>query len=152
LRRVFSVANANDFSWRNRVATLGDSLRIVAEAPWTGVGWNQPLPRHTQWYQEPELCENGAITLNDYLMLPMTLGLPALFAFAWCVGNSLRGRVAKGLSWDNREAGLNAETERIVSIAAILTLMVVFWFDGGLFRLALAVPLWTLLACLLRRG
>ena len=41
-RRAVSVANANDFSWRNRVAAWEGALQMMAERPWFGFGWNQP--------------------------------------------------------------------------------------------------------------
>ena len=41
-RRAVSVANANDFSWRNRVAAWEGALQMMAERPWLGFGWNQP--------------------------------------------------------------------------------------------------------------
>ena len=41
-RRAVSAANANDFSWRNRVAAWEGALQMMAEKPWFGFGWNQP--------------------------------------------------------------------------------------------------------------
>ena len=50
-RRAVSVANANDFSWRKRVAAWEGALQMMAEKPWFGFGWNQPERVYDQFYR-----------------------------------------------------------------------------------------------------
>ncbi|HET7626152.1 MAG TPA: O-antigen ligase family protein [Verrucomicrobiae bacterium] len=88
-RRAFSAANANDFSWRNRVAAWEGALQIMAEHPWLGVGWNRPEPLYDHYYLPPKVSESAAIEMNDYLMLGATLGVPALFCFCMYIWLSL---------------------------------------------------------------
>ncbi|MGN6553560.1 MAG: O-antigen ligase family protein [Verrucomicrobiota bacterium] len=90
-RRALSVANANDFSWRNRVAAWEGTLQMIAEQPWLGVGWNQPEPMYENYYLLPRLEESAAIQMNDYLLLGTTLGIPALFCFGMYLSLSLSG-------------------------------------------------------------
>jgi hypothetical protein len=68
-RRVFSVANANDFSWRNRVAAWEGALQIMAEHPMLGAGWNQPERMYDNYYRQVKVDEAAAVQLNDYFML-----------------------------------------------------------------------------------
>ncbi|HEU5123943.1 MAG TPA: O-antigen ligase family protein [Verrucomicrobiae bacterium] len=89
-RRALSVANANDFSWRNRVAAWEGTLQMMAEKPWLGLGWNQPEPMYEHYYLSPRLTESAAIQMNDYFMLGATLGIPALFCFGMYIWLSLR--------------------------------------------------------------
>ena len=91
-RRAYSVANANDFSWRKRVAAYEGALQMLADKPWFGFGWNQPEQVYDRYYRAAKVDEGMAIQLNDYLTLGMTLGVPALVCFAMYVGLSLSPR------------------------------------------------------------
>jgi O-antigen ligase len=164
-RRAYTVANANDFSWRNRVAAWEGALQMVAERPWLGFGWNQPERVYGQYYRATKLNEGMAIQLNDYFILGTTLGLPALLCFAVYVvlaltshpkpaptplpsafpdstfrtpHSALRTRLAL-------DFGLWTLDSAAVCRAAAVVLLVGFWFDGGLFKLATAAPFWILL-------
>ena len=86
VRRTYTVANANDFSWRNRVAAWEGALQMMAERPWLGFGWNQPERVYDQYYRATKLNEGMAIQLNDYFIMGTTLGVPALLCFAMYVG------------------------------------------------------------------
>ena len=76
-RRAVSVANANDFSWRNRVAAWEGALQMMSERSWFGFGWNQPERVYDQFYRPSWLPEVGAFQLNDYLTLGTSLGVAA---------------------------------------------------------------------------
>jgi O-antigen ligase len=76
-RRAYSVVNGNDFSWRNRVAAWEGGLQMMSEKPWFGFGWNRPERVYSALYRPAKVDEGMAIQLNDFLMLGMTLGLPA---------------------------------------------------------------------------
>jgi O-antigen ligase len=91
-RCAYSVANANDFSWRKRVAAYEGALQMLADKPWFGFGWNQPEQVYDRYYRAAKVDEGMAIQLNDYLTLGMTLGVPALVCFAMYVGLSLSPR------------------------------------------------------------
>jgi hypothetical protein len=88
-RRALSVANANDFSGRNRVAAWEGALQIAAERPFFGAGWNQPEILYENYYLPSRLTETAAIQMNDYLILGATLGVPALFCFGMYIWLSL---------------------------------------------------------------
>ncbi len=137
--RAFSVGNQNDFSWRNRIAAWEGALQIMAEHPWFGAGWSQPEPMYEQYYLPPRLGGSGgsAIQLNDYFMLGTTLGVPALFCFGMYVWLSLMRSAECGVR--------SADWLKAVCRAGAIVLLVGFWFDGGLFKLATAAPFWILL-------
>jgi O-antigen ligase len=199
-RRAYTVANANDFSWRKRVAAYEGAVQMMADKPWFGYGWNQPEAVYDQYYRAAKVDEGMAIQLNDYLMLGMTLGLPALLCFVVYVGLSLRGsprskvqgpksgrgslkskvqslkseaespesqnessagavqgRVGAGQKPEQGAAGAAAAAGPTLDLrrwtldsaavcrAGTVVLLVGFWFDGGLFKLATAAPFWILL-------
>ncbi|MGO8931299.1 MAG: O-antigen ligase family protein [Limisphaerales bacterium] len=136
VRRAYSIANANDFSWRNRTAAYEGALQMMADRPCFGFGWNQPERVYDQYYRAAKVDEGMAIQLNDYFMLGTTLGIPALACFGLYVllGLSPMSNV------QCPKSGLGA-----VCRAGALVLVVGFWFDGGLFKLATAAPFWVLL-------
>lgn len=141
-RRAFSVANANDFSWRNRVAACEGALQMLADRPWFGFGWNQPERVYSALYCPAKVQESMAIELNDYLMLGTTLGVPTLVCFLMYVWLSLTGRspIPNGQSQI-----AEGEWMKAVCRAGAVVLLVGFWFDGGLFKLATGATFWILL-------
>jgi O-antigen ligase len=154
-RRAYSVANANDFSWRNRVTAWEGALQMMAEKPWFGYGWNQPERVYGAYYCPAKVDEAAAIQLNDYFMLGMTLGVPALACFVMYAGLCLAGRPF----WEVCRLGETTDyrpltTDNWLSVACragAIVLLAGFWFDGGLFKLATAATFWILLE-LGRRG
>jgi len=96
-RRAFSVANVNDFSWRNRIAAYEGALQVTADHRYFGVGWNRPEQVYQNYYLAPRLTESAAIQMNDYLMLGATLGFPALFCFGMYIWLSLAQK-SRGIS------------------------------------------------------
>ncbi len=107
IRRVFSVANVDDFSWRNRVSSYWGALQMIGDKPWFGFGWNQPEPVFEAYYQADRLAEAMAMRLNDYLVLGAALGLPALTCFAAYVASCLCSReVGSGLTAEERAMSL----------------------------------------------
>jgi O-antigen ligase len=136
-RRAFSVVNAGDFSWRNRIAAWEGALQMMVEHPWFGFGWNQPEPLYEHYYLLPKLSESAAIQMNDYLLLGATLGIPALFCFGIYLSLSLFRNSAFSL----QPLELLPATCR----AGAIVLLVGFWFDGGLFKLPTAATFWILL-------
>jgi O-Antigen ligase len=168
--RVFSAANVNDFSWRNRIAAWEGALQITAEHPWLGAGWNQPEPLYQHYYLPPKLDDSAAIQMNDYLMLGATLGIPVPFCFGmylWlsltrkpkCVksGKQETEKSEKEIGWkhcptiDRPDPGtqsrepLQLDWLQTTCRAGAIVLTIGFWFDGGLFMLATASVFWILL-------
>jgi hypothetical protein len=141
LRRVFTVGNPNDFSWRNRVATWPGALEVMARQPLTGCGWNSPLSIYEHGNKPIWLSESGAISLNDYLMVGMILGVPALGTLLLWVW----------LAWHFPLANAPPQPSAVyhpcmfLSHSALIPLLLACALDGGLFKLAVAVPYWALL-------
>lgn len=147
-RRATSVANANDFSWRKRAAAWEGTLQMMADKPLLGFGWNQPQRVYDQFYRTPKVDEGAAIQLNDYFTLGTTLGIPALACFVAFIGLSLT-RNPEHETRNTQTAALRPLTSDLwlpsVCRAAAIVLLVGFWFDGGLFKLATGATFWILL-------
>jgi hypothetical protein len=92
VRRVLSAANANDFSWRNRVAAGKAALQMVTERPAFGFGWNQPEKYYGNYFMQSRVERTGAFQLNDYQVVATSLGLPAMVCFCMYVWLSLTTR------------------------------------------------------------
>jgi hypothetical protein len=105
-QRVFSAANANDFSWRNRVTAWAGAARMMVDRPWTGFGWGQAEADYNKKYLSSRLNEGAAIEMNDYLMIGISAGVPALFCFAAYIWLSLRPRSASP-PYEPRSAGVS---------------------------------------------
>jgi hypothetical protein len=56
-RRAYTVANANDFSWRKRMAAYEGGLQMEADRPGFGFGWNQPAPLYDRYYRSANVDE-----------------------------------------------------------------------------------------------
>ena len=138
-KRFLSILNPIDFSWRNRVSAWEGALQISADHPWFGAGWSQPNQLYEHYYLSPRLTENGAIEMNDYLLLCSSVGIPALFCFGMYACMSLKKKV------ENRSWGVNVDWLGTVCRAGAIVLLVGFWFDGGLFKLATGSIFWIML-------
>jgi O-antigen ligase len=111
-----------------------------------GVGWNKTVDVYEKKYSPPE---NGApaIATNDYLMLGTQLGFPGLLCFVAYVGLCFRKCGARSAECGIKELRTPNSEFRIKTAcrAGALALLVAFWFDGGLFKLATASVFWILL-------
>jgi len=152
VRRASSLADINDFSWRNRVLAWEGTLQMMAENPFFGVGWNQPEAYYGQYYRQSKIRDAQAIQMNDYFVIGASIGIPALL--------SLFGYIANALSFVNDGNDKIVELSRGTALfddlltlswnkdilrAASLTFAVSFWFDGGLLTLSTAGPFWIFL-------
>jgi len=137
VNRIVSVTNANDFSWRNRIAAWEGALQILDENAWMGTGLARPEPLFQQYYLPAKLTDGAAIQMNDYLMLGAALGMPVLACLAACVGLALFGDSPPGF----QTPGFAPATCR----AGALVLAIGFWFDGGLLELGTTSAFWVLL-------
>jgi len=145
-RRLTSVVNANDYSWRNRLIAYWGALQIIADHPIAGIGWYHASPRFESFYAPPKLTDHWSIILNDYLTLGMVLGIPALACFTGLIWGSWNG-VGNRKPCVESEHPPNASTSWRATAyrGVVIVLLIGFWFDGGLFRLALATPFWLFL-------
>jgi hypothetical protein len=165
-RRAFSVANVNDFFWRKRVAAYEGALQMMADKPWFGFGWNIPEPLYDKFYRKPKVDEGMAIQMNDYFMLGATLGIPALgcfIAYLWLSltkNSGVRSQESGGRNQEsedrNQERGNSRNDSescildsdyllRMTCRAGAIVLLVGFFFDGGLFKLATGATFWILI-------
>ena len=139
LRRIFSVGNIDDFSWRNRIAAWEGSLQMMADRPYFGFGWNLSGPIYESYYCVAKVDESSAIVMNDHFTIGTELGIPALFCFFTYTWLSLmKNSVSSFDFW-----ALNILLTGCRAGAVVLFFG--FWFDGGLFDLTTAAPFWILL-------
>ncbi len=134
-QRVFSVANINDFSWRNRVTSWEWAVRSMFGHPWAGLGWR--VPATIQPYNSPQqLNPAQAVVTNDFLVLGTSAGVPALLCFVAYLALSFRAKfTAPG-------APLSVFT---ICRGSAVVFLVGFWLDGGLFFLAVTLVFWMLM-------
>jgi hypothetical protein len=132
-------------SAQHRVSAWHGALQMMWDHPF-GVGWNNAITVYEKNYSPPE---NGAaaITTNDYLMLGTQLGWPGLICFVTYVGLALKtqSRKQKAETLEKIENRKSEIGNQMACRAGALTLLVAFWFDGGLFTLATAAVFWVLL-------
>lgn len=148
LRRVFSVGNVNDFSWRNRVAAWEGAGRMMLARPVAGFGWGQAEEAYREKYHAARLEETAAIQLNDYLMLGISAGVPALGCLVLYLALALKAAVRGFQHRAQTLSPVEAATGRKLSATAAAgasVLLVGFWFDGGLFKLPTCAVFWVLL-------
>lgn len=155
-RRATSVVNANDFSSRNRLIACESGLQIMADHPIAGVGWHGVRSQFEYFYAPFITTDSWSIILNDYLTIGMAIGIPALTSFIVLMLVSWNGTARhkwlelrkphlppnQKATYHNNRRQLNQQE---VYCGALIVLLVGFWFDGGLFKLALAIPFWLFL-------
>jgi O-antigen ligase len=148
-RRVLSVGNINDFSWRNRVDSWKGALQMIGDRPWFGFGWGEADSFYDSYYRTFKTPEGQAVAMNDYLMLGLMVGLPALFSFVAAIlirffTDPSKLEVAhSGELYDEGKSDFG--WIGTICAAGLLVLAVGFWFDGVLFKLAPAVLFFLLL-------
>ena len=132
-------------SVQHRIAAWEAGLKMMRDHPF-GVGWNNVVETYQKHYSPPE---GGAmaITTNDYLMLGAQLGWPGLLCFVAYVGLSLgrRTRVERRELEKVTSSVTSHWSYCVACRAGTLAMLVAFWFDGGLFKLATASVFWVLL-------
>jgi O-antigen ligase len=138
-QRLFSVVDVSDFSWRNRVTAWNGAMHMIIDRPFIGFGWGQAESIYGKKYCT--LGESAAIEMNDYFMLAISVGVPALICFVVYVSLCLRPTTpSHHLLLPERRGGIQT-TYR----AGALVLLVGFWFDGGLFKLPTTTIFWIFL-------
>jgi O-antigen ligase len=154
-------------SAQHRDAAWGAAFQMMRDHPF-GVGWNRAVETYSKNYSPPE-GGAAAITTNDYLMLGTQIGIPALLCFIAYVALCLRsprptvrspqsavvsptsstkmesaGRQDACATLDSGLWTLDSQL-RVACRSAAIAMLVAFWFDGGLFKLATASVFWILL-------
>lgn len=134
-------------SVQNRVCAWRAGFEIMRDYP-LGVGWNRVVELYDRKYFPPKRGATAIVT-NDYLMLGTQLGIPALLCFlsyvALCYSmspllrDSIRGRPPDTPDFPRQNQ------IRATCLAAALSMLVAFWFDGGFFKLPTATIFWILL-------
>jgi O-antigen ligase len=143
-RRVFSIGNPNDFSWRNRVATWAGAVTMLKDRPWLGHGWGKAEEVFRKQYKPVRLEDTAAIQMNDYLMLGISCGVPALLCFVSYIWLSCRRPMgASRARTELQTSDLRLQTS-VVATAGATVLLIGFWFDGGLFKLVTGAVFWVL--------
>jgi O-antigen ligase/polysaccharide polymerase Wzy-like membrane protein len=154
VHRAFSIADLNDFSWRNRVMASRQAVRMMSNRPWIGFGWGRAESVYVKKYRPPQIENGAAIQMNDYFMLAISAGVPALVCFLVYVGLSLRSphsTVHRPQSIRAADSGSEAtdfkdlDWLQATCRAGAIVLLVGFFFDGGLFKLATGSVFWILL-------
>jgi O-Antigen ligase/Transglutaminase-like superfamily len=144
-RRVFSIGNPNDFSWRNRVSTWAGAVTMMQDRPVLGYGWGKSEAVLGEKYKPVRLEDAAAIQMNDYLMLGISCGVPALLCFvAYLWLSFCRPMGASRARTELQTSDLRLQTS-VVCFAGAMVLLVGFWFDGGLFKLPTAAVFWGLM-------
>lgn len=172
VRRVFSIANPLDFSWRNRIYTWVGAIEMIANRPMTGFGWVSSEQIFFDDFNNWELSDASAFRLNDFLCLGASYGLPVVFFFAVSIVLVIRKPCADILKAANAVGAqdrcnfkfisdhniCNSEIRIIDScsnsdefgmvctiIGALIHLVVVFWFEGCFFVVPTAALFWLLI-------
>ena len=157
-QRIFSIANINDFSWRNRVAAWEGATRMMIDRPLMGFGWGQAEAAYGKDYSPPQLDASAAIEMNDYFMLGISAGVPALICFVVYIWLSLTGKTesrkleaeigdkrAARPALDFASPATRDLSLHVICRAGAIVLLVGFGFDGGLFKLSVGPIFWILM-------
>lgn len=134
-------------SVQHRISAWKAGFEIMWDYPF-GVGWNRAMGIYEKNYS-PLGNGAGAITTNDYLMLGTQLGFSGLLCFlayvALCFRNPQSVVSTPQSKIENPKPAITLDPMQIACRAGTLAMLVAFWFDGGLFKLATASVFWILL-------
>lgn len=142
-RRVFSVANVNDFSWRNRVAFWSGGLAALADKPIFGYGWGSWGASFHEKYKADRL-ESLITVENDYLTIGISCGLPAVACLLIYVGGVFWRTLFRGKRRDDRTLSPTNKLG-VICAAGAMVMAVGFFFTSGLMNLEMCVLFWVLL-------
>jgi O-antigen ligase len=146
-RRVFSVANMNDLSWRNRLTAWRGAFGMIKDRPWIGVGWGQTDSVYEEKYRPIQIEDAQVLHTNSFFVLGASVGVPALLclvSYLFLTLSPMRRQNSKeGDSFNLADSGL--EPLRITCHAGAFALLIGFWLDGTMFELPTAFTFWILL-------
>jgi hypothetical protein len=143
VRRAVSVANANDFSSRNRMSAAVAGLQMIGARPWGGFGWEGPGNVYNYFYRPAKLVDGQAIFLDDYFMFSMILGFPALMCLLGCIYS----KFARGhkLCTQTQSRGAIPLWDGISCRAGIVVLLVGFAPEHGILYITTGSLFWMLM-------
>lgn len=144
MRRLFSVGNVDDFSWRNRVTTWEGAGRMLLVKPVVGFGWGMAEVVYGAEFRAERLQDATAIQLNDYLILGTSAGIPTLICLLVYVWLSLKHGVKGSRHCPEGPLALNLQLA-VVAKAGAVVLLIGFWFNSGLFKLPTCIVFWVLI-------
>jgi O-antigen ligase len=150
-QRALSLINNNDFSWRNRVVTWEGAFQVIADHPWLGVGWNNPMELYNGYYSSSKIVEYNALSSNNFLIIGATLGIPALICFFLYIYLCLsRSDAIRHRNWLQVYPLPTTGCQNVPWLqagcrAGAIVNIVGFCFDGGLFDLGTVTIFWILL-------
>jgi O-antigen ligase len=142
IRRLFSMADVNDFSWRNRIVMWDGALQLMLERPISGFGWGAAESVLKNKY--PRLYDTSAIRTNDFLTLGISAGVIVLLCFLAYVCLML---IVKDVGRQSHVLGdYYLPLPRHFILHPIVLLFIIgFWLDGGLFLLPTGPLFWLFL-------
>lgn len=143
-RRVTSVSNVNDFSWRNRLSSGMGALQMLAEKPTFGHGRYEPDQMYTHFYRTgSRTSSDTSILLNDYSVMGISFGLIAVTTFAGWQFVALRPKKRSSVSTEEgrmafTDGAVQSGSLVLLAKAVTIAMLVAFLFDGGLFKIPTA--------------
>lgn len=111
---------------------------MMAHKPLAGFGWGRAESEYGKNYLPPGLDDSTAIEMNDYFMLGISAGVPALVCFVVYIWLAL-GKA------ECREQRFLTSSPTLICRAGAIVLLIGFWFDGGLFELSVGPIFWMLM-------
>jgi len=118
---------------------------MMKDRPLVGFGWGKSEEVFREQYKPARLEDAAAIQMNDYLMLGISAGTPALLCFVAYIWLSFCRLPGERRSSDEPQTSdLRLQTSA-VGFAGAAVLLIGFWFDGGLFKLATGAVFWVLI-------
>lgn len=154
VRRLSSVYNINDFSWRNRVRAWVGALQMVAERPLAGYGWNKIGTAYDQLYSDPAIIEGGAIYVNDFCSVSTSAGLPVVIFLVFGVTLQLmvdyrENNLASSMG-NNAQCEESCDWYNVGRWACLSVLMSGSFLNGVLIQVPLACAFWFILGARFR--
>lgn len=148
LRRVASIGNTYDFSWRNRLSSYNGSLRMISDKPLIGWGSADLQTVYWNYYKPKRIVEPEALKTNDFFRIGPSFGFPFLCLFAGGLFFRVFPHCNSPRSTQNsaQEASYFFHRFQTISRSALIVLIFGFWFNGGLFEIPLASLFWLLMA------
>jgi hypothetical protein len=133
-------------SVQHRLAAWVAGFEIMRDHPF-GVGWDMAEEVYEESYSPP--VNGGAIRTNDYIMLGVQLGWPGLICFIVYSALGLKKIKSREIKPEKDQSEFKTHNSKLkietACRAAVLAMLLEFWFDGGLFKIATASLFWILL-------
>lgn len=140
--RLLSFVNENDLSVQNRYAAWYAGIQMLQDRPLFGYQWTPLEEIYGAWYAIDRIEDYGAIHTNDFVTLGANAGIGAIILFIGVIMAVLFAKKNR-----NRQETANWAHGRR---ACLVALLVGIGFDGGLYTLSIAIPIWYLIGIEIR--